>query len=365
MIARKADARVGMILAALLLLAGCVGIGPSTVTRDRFDYTAAVAESWKSQMLLNLVKLRYSDTPVFLDVGQIISAYSVQSTFTAAGSVNSTSGVVPGVPNSSVGLGAQGQYTDRPTITYAPLMGERFARSLMTPIPPPALLSLIQAGYPIDVVCRLAVHTLNGLQNRFGGGARRRPADPEFYELLARLRRVQESGAIGMRVQRVTREEAVVLTFRQKVEPAIAAETRAARRLLGLDPQGGEFRVVYGSVAANDKELAMLTRSILDILIDLASFIIVPETHVHERRVSPTSEPETGPDGPILSLLRVQSGAAKPGDAFVAVPYRDSWYWIDDRDLPSKGLFSFLMFVFTLVETGDRGAPPVVTIPAN
>ncbi len=127
----------------ILLLAGCSGIGPATVTRDRLDYTGAMAESWKGQMLLNLVKLRYGDTPVFLDVGQIVSGYTVQSTFTASGAINNFNGVVPGVPNSSIGLGVQGQFIDRPTITYSPLMGERFARSLMTPIPPPALLSLV------------------------------------------------------------------------------------------------------------------------------------------------------------------------------------------------------------------------------
>ena len=359
-------AMVGLALVALLLLAGCAGIGPSTVSRDRFDYTGAVAESWKSQMLLNLVKLRYSDTPVFLDVGQIISAYSLQSTFTAAGNVYSTSGTVPGVPNSSLGLGAQGQFTDRPTITYAPLMGERFARSLMTPVPPAAILSLVQAGYPIDLTLRVTVHTLNGIRNRFGGGAaRQRAADPEFYELLTRLRRIQNSGAIGMRVQRAGREEATLLTLRGKVDPNIEADTLMVRQLLGLDPQGGEFRVVYGAVAANDKELAMLTRSILDILVDMGSFITVPETHVQEKRVAPSDEPEVGPGGSIPPLVRIQSGAEKPGDAFVAVPYRNHWYWIDDRDLPSKGLFSFLMFLFTLVETGDKGAPPVVTIPAG
>jgi hypothetical protein len=119
-----------VLLLTAVAVSGCASIGPATVTRDRFDYTGAVAESWKTQMLLNLVKLRYGDTPVFLDVGQIVSGYTVQSMFTAGGNIFSTSGVVPGVPNSSVTLGAQGQYTDRPTITYAPLSGERFARSL-------------------------------------------------------------------------------------------------------------------------------------------------------------------------------------------------------------------------------------------
>jgi hypothetical protein len=354
------------LLLGLTLLggAGCT-IGPSTMTRDRFDYTAAVAESWKSQMLLNLVKLRYSDTPVFLDVGQIVSGYTVQSSFTVAGNVFNTSGPVPGVPNSSLGLGAQGQFTDRPTITYAPLMGERFARSLMTPVPPAAILSLVQAGYPIDLTLRLTVHTLNGLRNRFGGTARRRPADPEFYELLARLRRIQDSGAIGLRVQRAGRDEATLLTLRQKADPNIEADILMVRQLLGLDPQGGEFRVVYGAVAADNKELAMLTRSILDILLDMGSFITVPATHVQEQRVLPTPDPEVGPGGPLPPLVRIQSSAEKPNDAFVMVPYRDHWYWIDDRDLPSKGLFSFLMFLFTLVETGDKGPPPVVTIPAG
>jgi hypothetical protein len=62
---------------------GYASIGPGTVTRDRFDYTATVAESWKSQMLLNLAKLRYGNTPVSLDVGQIISRYTVEGALSA------------------------------------------------------------------------------------------------------------------------------------------------------------------------------------------------------------------------------------------------------------------------------------------
>ena len=353
------------LLLATLGMAGCASIGPGTVTRDRVDYTAAVAESWKSQMLLNLVKLRYGDTPVFLDVGQIVSGYTMQGTFSALGSVFNTSGVVPGVPNSSVTLGAQGQYTDRPTITYTPLAGERFARSLMTPVPPAALLSLMQAGNPADVVMRLTVNVVNGLHNRFGGDLRARPADPEFYLLLERLRRIQLSGAIGLRVRRVDRDEAVLMTFRGAMDPSLEAEVLAVRQLLGLDPAGREFQVVYGSVAASDTQIAILSRSILEILVDLSSFITVPEAHVTDRRVTPTAELEVGPSGAIQPLIRIGSAPERPADAFLAVPYRGHWFWIDDRDMPSKRLFTFLMFVFTLVETGAKDGVPVLTIPTQ
>jgi hypothetical protein len=346
-------------------LAGCASIGPGTVTRDRFDYTSAVAESWKSQMLLNLVKLRYGDTPVFLDVGQIISGYSLEGTLSAGGTIANTHGVVPGVPDSSVVLGAQGRYTDRPTITYAPLVGERFARSMMTPLPPPSILSLIQAGYPVDAVLRLAVHEINGIRNRYGGDLRARPADPEFYALLRDLRRLQTAGGIGLRVQRTDHSEAILMTFRQNVDPAIAETTLAVRQRLGLDPTAQDIRVVYGSVAAHNKELAILSRSILEILIDLASFVRVPEAHVRERRVGPTQEDEDGAEGPIRPLIQIGSAAARPDDAFAAVRYRDYWFAIDDHDMPSKRLFTFLMFLFTLVETGGKEGAPVVTIPAQ
>jgi hypothetical protein len=354
-----------LLLVTLLGVAGCASIGPGTVTRDRFDYTGAVAESWKSQMLLNLAKLRYGDTPVFLDVGQIVSGYTMQSTFSAGANVFSTSGVVPGVPNSSVTLGAQGQYVDRPTITYTPLAGERFARSLMTPIPPAALLSLIQAGNPVDLVLRLGVHVVNGIYNRYGGDIRARAADPEFYVLLEHLRRIQLSGAMGLRLRRVDRDEAVMMVFRGKVDPSLEADVLAARRLMGLDPTGREFQVVYGSVAANDTQIAMLTRSILEILIDLSSSIAVPDAHVTDRRVTATAEPEMGPSGPIRPLIRVESSPDRPADAFLAVPYRGYWFWIDDRDMASKRLFTFLMFVFTLVETGAKDGAPVLTIPTQ
>jgi hypothetical protein len=351
----------------ILLVAGlssCASIGPGTLARDRFDYITALSNSWKAQMLLNLVKLRYGDAPVFLDVASVINQYGIEGTIGFSGSW-AENAQVPWPYTALYNLFGSGRYAERPTITYSPLSGEKFARSLMTPIPPAAILNFLQAGYPVDVVLRLTVHSINGVQSRYGGGARMREADPEFYPLVEKLREIQQSGGLGMRVRRTGEQTSTLIVFSKRPTPAIKAARDEVRKLLGLDPQADEFSVVYGSVSANDKEIAILTRSMLEILIDLSSYIEVPAASATERRTFPTAAPEVTNGVPVAPLIRILSSSQSPPDAFAAVPYQQDWYWIDDKDLPSKRMFSFIMFLFTLTETGDRQGAPIITVPVG
>ncbi len=343
---------------ALLSLAGCAGIGPGTVSRDRFDYTEAISDSWKRQMLFNMVKIRYGDAPVFMDVSSVISQYQI------SGAINMGATFSQQPATSSQNLGAVGTYVDRPTITFTPILGDKFARSLMSPIPPSAILSLIQGGYPVDLVFRMLVHEINGIRNRFGGDARARSGDPEFYTLIEKMRKIQMAGGIGMRFTKIDKESAAMIVIRGKRDPEIEALSKEVREMLGLDPGTTDINVVYGAIPRDNKEIALLTRSILEVLIDISTDIEVPAADVQEKRVSPTFD-ETAAGERVRPLIRVMSSREKPNDAFVSIPYRNSYFWIDDRDLRSKKIFSFLMFVFTLVETGEKGAAPVVTIPTG
>jgi hypothetical protein len=344
-------------------LSGCASIGPPTVTRDRFDYITAISDSWKAQMLFNLVKLRYGDAPVFLDVASVITQTGVQGTLAVSGSWWQNLLQLPFT--STVGVTAAGTYGEKPTVTYLPMSGEKFARSLMTPIPPGAVLSFLQAGYPADIVLRLTVHTINGIHSRFGYGARAREADPEFFPLVEKLRNLQQSGQIGLRVKRTGTQTATAIVFSKKLTPEIAADRDAVRKLLGLSGEGEEFDVVYGSVAANDKEIALLTRSVLEILTDLSSYTDVPAANVEQKRTFPSPAPEIVNGAPVPPLMRILSSPQRPDDAFAAVPYGQNWYWIDDKDFASKRLFTFIMFLFTLTDTGDKQGAPIITVPAG
>ena len=343
-----------------LLLAGCASIGPPTIARDRLDYDHAVTTSWKRMMLLNLVKLRYGDTPMFLDVASIINSYALE----AQVNLGATWAASPGWDTGT--LGGSGHYADKPTITYNPLLGERFTRSLMTPISPGVVLSLIQSGWAADAVMQMMVSSINGVQNRFGAGARARGADPEFRQISAALRRIQASGAVGMRVDKTREQEWAVLTLHRKtLTPEIQEDIRTLRNLLGIRLDAKDIRAVYGSAPQNDEELAMVTRSFLEILMDTAGAIEVPDAHVGEGSVPRTAVFETDAAVGYRPMIRIQSGREKPENAFVSIPYGDHWYWIENRDYRSKQVFSFLMIIFSLTDTGPAKGQPIVTIPAG
>jgi len=345
-----------------LLSAGCTTMGPATIPRDRFDYAAAISDSWKNQMLLNLVKARYVEAPVFLDIASAINSYSMET----EGSVGAEFQTPLASNANTLSLGATRKYTDRPTITYSPLIGEKFSKSLMTPIPPAALLGLLQAGWSTEMLLRCCVHSINGHRNYSQRGVIGHAPDPEFIRLIQVLGRIQKAGGLGMRVVREKDASGTVLFFPPKSAGSSAEDIAEAERLLGIKVEtGAEFRVSYGTVPRNDREIAFLTRSMLETLLDMASYIDVPPAHVAENRASPGFADVGAAASGLKPLIRVRSGVEKPDDAFVAIRYRDLWFWIEDRDLTSKGMFSFLMFLFTLTESGGGSVSPVLTVPAG
>jgi hypothetical protein len=344
---------------ASVAIGGCSSIGPGSVRRDRVDYLGAMGDSWKTQTLLNIVRIRYADAPVFLDVSSVISSYALQ------GQVVANGGMTIDGPGSLVTLGANASFLDKPTISYTPLTGDRFTKSLLRPISPAGIFSLIQAGFPADFVLSVTVRAINGVYNRSRGASRARAASPEWDPLIAALRRIQETGVLGTRLQKRGPEESALLFFPDRPTPDQSGDIKFVAQTLKLNVEHGEALLTFGTTQSSPNELAVLSRSMLEILIELGAGVEVPTEDVAKGSTIPGVP--VGPDTPKSErpFIRIRSGAAPPGDAFAAARYRDTWYWIDDGDFNGKRTFSFLMLFFSLAETGVTPQTPVITIPAN
>jgi hypothetical protein len=124
-----------------------------------------MANSWKEMQLLNIVKFRYFDPPVFLDVPSVVSQQELygQADVSARLFSHPLKNVASGQP--FYNLDALGRYTDRPTVSYTPITGDRFINILLRPIPPATILSMIDTGHDASFILRMAVSSINGLHN--------------------------------------------------------------------------------------------------------------------------------------------------------------------------------------------------------
>jgi hypothetical protein len=342
---------------------GCLHprIGPKSLPRDRAAYSGGVAESWKEQMLLNVVKMRYIDAPTFVDVGNIVSSYTLTQNASVGAQVNSSG------PTTVGNFGVGGVLSNSPTVTYVPLTGSKFIQSVLTPLPPAAVFGAIQNGVPADLIMLSTVISINGLKNQQATLSGITPPDSDFERVRALVRKVQLSGAVRTYVRADPSKGAttVVALRRANIAPETMTATKELRGLLKLDPEAEEFTLVQAPVSSSDRELAILTRSVVSIMQNMAADVEVPSEHLSKNYAFPGYERVDDGGGNVARMIRIHSGGEKSPEAFVAVKYEGHWFWIDKSDLHSKQVFLQLMNLFSMADTAPREPPPVITIPSR
>jgi len=351
--------KLGMVISLATLLASCSSYGPKSMDRDQLDYGNSIGDNWKNQMLANIVKIRYVDMPVFVDVGSIVSGYSLSTT------VNGRLGFGDSFTGGETqGLGASGTYTDRPTITYMPKTGDDYLRAILEPVAPASLLALIQAGYSSELLFTWAVEAINGVHNwsvSRRSSNRSGIADPEFIEYVALMQELQILGAIGFELHSDVdgKHDIIFRLNKQNLSESTLQKNRRASEIIGLDPDQEQFRVIYAPFKSDSSTLSIQTRSVIQMLSAMAGFIDVPAERA--AFASPGYDVSAISQRP----FRVYSGKDRPEESFAQVKYQDYWYWIDNSDIASKRVFTLMLFITTLTNQANDANAPVLTIPTQ
>jgi hypothetical protein len=344
-------------VAPALVLFACQDIGPTRLGRDHLDYARALSEAQNRQTLLNIVRMRYGESPSFLGVGQVISSYTLESG--AEVGLN----VFPSTRNNNAAtaLGTL-NYSDRPTITFNPLSGEDLARTSIRPLLPADILPLAASGLPIDVLFRLSVQSVGTLQNTVPLAGSEIGASGEFFELITALRGLQERGLLSLRFVREKQGNRVFFGITNGSDVRSIALANRARQLLRLPARTSEAEVVYGRVASGPNQVAMLTRPIFAALAQVGAEIEVPPEDIASGQTIPSSLPTLPGMKPVIVI---HAGPTEPANAYTAARHGNTWFWIDADDFNSKIAYSILQTLLALARGATAAQPAVLTIPAG
>ena len=358
----------------LLLLTGCTSLGSRTIPRDSFNYNEAMAQSRNQQMLLNIVRLRYLDIPDFLTVGSVIASYSYDGNVGIARTrTDGTSDLVPETLTGSANLA----YSERPTITYAPLAGEEFSRRLLKPIPVEIIFSLGQAGWPVDILLTITLQRINEVQN-MGFGQVPSPGDVDtdrqFAEEARKLEQYQRTlelllilsaeGAVEVQHRKGDESKLPYLHFAKNTSPRISALIDELKHTLNLDPEFTSFRVTNRTTGRDKDEITIQSRSLLSIMSFLSRGIDIPERDQADGRVV-VIPPDALTEMLKRVPLHIMSSKTRPPDPYVAVKYRNDWFYIDGADIRSKRTFATMLVLFNLAAPAGSAAAPLLTLPTG
>lgn len=352
-------------VAALVFVAfgGCSISGPTSIRTSRTNYNDAIARTSAEQLLLNLVRLRYRDVPLFLEVSSVTTTFEVE----VAGGM----GVRSTTPEiASVDLDGSVTLSERPSVTYLPLQGENFVKKLMTPLETETLALMYHSGWTLDRMLKVCVRRLGPLVNAArasGPTPRLVPEYRDFFEAAGLLQQLWEAGDLELGL--ATNDKgppSLVIRFDSGARSS--DEVSRLKVLLGLPASMELTGITASQTEITGEGVALVTRSLMSCMYFLSQGVEPPTADVEAGRVTVTiNEQGEEFDWAAITggLMRVRSSSSRPRDAYVAVEYRGSWFYVEDGDLDSKSTFALLGQLLELQSGGTQGMRPVLTLPVG
>jgi len=347
----------------MLLLGGC-HVPSSTAMKGeggRTEYNKTLQQTSKEQMLLNIVRLRYFDTPYFVDVGNVTTQYTYKTSVRP-------SFPIPGFSEKNPAkIDGELSWQNQPTIQYSPLQGKAYTNQLLHPIDLRAIQQLCYSGWAIDRVFALIVQGFGGLLNApeaSGPMPSTITSYDDFFEAARLLRHFQKLGElqIGINVVKCSKEndEGDVQTQRLQLSfPKVGPEAERLNQIFhGLKHVNNRYLLSLQLGFDKKGKIGILPRSVLSCLYYLSQGIKVPTQDIEKERAAGCLSEPFDP-----GLIKIHCSNKVPCNSYISVKYRNKWFYIHDRDPESKKTFVLLMQLYNIQGGAFIQPPPLLTLP--
>lgn len=359
-------------LAALIVLSGCTSFGPRHVPRDRFSYNEALSNSTRDQMLLNIVRIRYLEEPVFLAVSSILTQYVYNAGIGVGTNIDIGGGTDIATGEANL------LYEERPTITYIPVEGREFAQRMLSSIPSEVIFATAQEGWTVEPFMQIGISRIGAIENlsfEHIPPPGQIDIDMQFQREVEKLKKFQhvikmlvvlaDVEAFEVRHEEEKGIKKQFLVFAKDIPQKAQVIVSDLKQLLGLSSDRTKFLITDRTTNVKEDEISLQTRSLAAIMNFIAKGVEVPIEHLEEERVLKYEIPTVEEGEKPLIPFRMLSSKKRPKNPFAAVRYQGYWFYIDNRDIDSKITLGLIISLFRVLAPTGGGAAPILTLPTG
>ena len=300
----------GASLCALVFVGGCA-VANNAIKADFADYNSIIQYTQTQQMLLNIVRMHFCETPLFLQAGGLTAAYESTVSGKAGGSDGQQAGLI-----FTYAFGMNYQFSTRPVITYTPVDGAAYVQQYMTEISPITFLLLFRSGWEIDKLASLLIEKITLENGDVLANHSDAPSYDKFKEFFNGLRVAQKIRMLNLTV--------------------------APKNVLVFNDGKKNFSI-------SDYQM----RSIMMIMSDLS-----------QNTDTPVEQEKFIDAGDKNKEIKIRATKSALEDSMVSVEFAGYQYSIATNDINSKNTMALLLQL-SRIQSSPVGPSPVLTIPVR